>query len=287
MEDRNYKVYMHTAPNDKKYIGITKLELEVRCRNGRGYKNNKHFYNAINKYGWNNIKHEVLFDNLTKEEACLLEQCYIALYDTTNSKYGFNNTTGGEHYTPTEEAKRRNSEAHKGKCVGEKNGMFGKHHSEETRKKMSEQRSGENHPWYGRKHTEESKEKNRIAHIGKKQSEETRNKKSKASKKAWADPNSKLNSPEYKLEKSIRMKEVMSRPEVRKKNSESHKGKKFSEETRKKMSENSGRSRKVRCIELNKPFNCIADAKKWLGKGDIGNALRKGHKAGGYHWEYV
>ena len=46
-------------------------------------------------------------------------------------------------------------------------------------------------------------------------------------------------------------------------------------------------SRPVICVELNKTFECILQAKKWLGKGDIKNALRTGQKAGGYHWLYI
>lgn len=65
MEDRIYKVYMHTLPNGKKYVGITKRNVNERWKNGNGYKNNCRFYNAIRKYGWDNITHEILFDNLT------------------------------------------------------------------------------------------------------------------------------------------------------------------------------------------------------------------------------
>lgn len=92
-----YKVYVHINKiNGKRYYGITCQNINERWRNGKGYKNHKnskkdtYFYNAINKYGWDNFTHEVLFDNLSKEEACLLEQCYISLYDTTNRNKGYN-----------------------------------------------------------------------------------------------------------------------------------------------------------------------------------------------------
>lgn len=98
MEERNYKVYMHTLPNGKKYVGITKQELNNRWQNGRGYeKHNKRFYNAILKYGWENIKHEVLFENLTQEEAFKLEIELIALNESNNPNYGYNQTEGGEN----------------------------------------------------------------------------------------------------------------------------------------------------------------------------------------------
>ena len=42
--------------------------------NGRNYKSSPHFYSAIQKYGWDNFEHNILFTNLTKEEACLKEE---------------------------------------------------------------------------------------------------------------------------------------------------------------------------------------------------------------------
>ena len=59
---------MHTFPNGKRYIGITKQELNARFDNGNGYKNNP-MKRAIKKYKWENVKHDLLFDNLTKEQA--------------------------------------------------------------------------------------------------------------------------------------------------------------------------------------------------------------------------
>ena len=44
-------LYMHICPNGKKYVGITIQEPNQRWRDGKGYYKNKHFYNAILKYG--------------------------------------------------------------------------------------------------------------------------------------------------------------------------------------------------------------------------------------------
>lgn len=97
-----YKVYKHTLPketsgrdNDKIYIGITCQKPEHRWRNGDGYNYNPHFYNAIKKYGWENFKHEILFVNLSKEEAEQKEIELIAFYDSTNAELGFNIQSGG------------------------------------------------------------------------------------------------------------------------------------------------------------------------------------------------
>ena len=40
-EKTNYKVYVHIAPNGKRYYGITKKKVERRWRNGKGYEGNK------------------------------------------------------------------------------------------------------------------------------------------------------------------------------------------------------------------------------------------------------
>ena len=68
-------VYKHTFPNGKVYIGITsKKKPNQRWESGIGYsKNQIVMYNAIQKYGWDNIKHEILFENLSKDDACKKE----------------------------------------------------------------------------------------------------------------------------------------------------------------------------------------------------------------------
>ena len=84
----------------------------------------------------------------------------------------------GKHHT--EESKKKMSESHKGQIPPIK----GKHHTEESKKKMSESLkglfSGEKHPMFGKHHTEESKKKISEKQKGKKLSEETRRKMSKA-----------------------------------------------------------------------------------------------------------
>ena len=63
----NYTVYMHISPSGKKYIGITGQSIERRWGNGTGYKNCISFNRAIEKYGWNNIKHIILYSGLSKK----------------------------------------------------------------------------------------------------------------------------------------------------------------------------------------------------------------------------
>lgn len=93
----DYKVYKHTnLINDKVYIGITKQEPKRRWQNGFGYVDNDYFYKAIIKYGWNGFKHEILFDNLTKEQAQQKEIELIRKFQSNNRKFGYNLSKGGE-----------------------------------------------------------------------------------------------------------------------------------------------------------------------------------------------
>lgn len=91
-----YTVYKHTTPNNKVYIGITKRPLEVRWNYGRGYIKQEAFFNAILKYGWDNIKHDILFTGLSEKEAKNKEKALIKKYKSNNPKYGYNRTIGGD-----------------------------------------------------------------------------------------------------------------------------------------------------------------------------------------------
>ena len=137
-----FTVYKHTAPNGKVYIGITSKNVKTRWCNGKGYPNNKHFSNAIAKYGWNNFTHEILFTELTKAEACKIEIDLIASHKSNDSRYGYNRGSGGEFALEgvprTKEWGKRISESR----LGEKHHFFGKKHNEDTRKKMSESNKG-------------------------------------------------------------------------------------------------------------------------------------------------
>jgi len=63
-------------------------------------------------------------------------------------------------YIRTEEHKKHQSNAMRGKPSGMKN----KHHSNETKKNMSLNRCGVKHPRYGKRHTKETKEKISKSH---------------------------------------------------------------------------------------------------------------------------
>ena len=91
-----YTVYMHTDPDGKKYIGITKRDVKDRWNNGFGYASNKdlRFFDAIRKFGWDNIKHEIIASDLSKEKAIETEAELIPKYKTTNPEFGYNIADG-------------------------------------------------------------------------------------------------------------------------------------------------------------------------------------------------
>lgn len=96
MTERNYIVYLHYFPNKKRYIGITCQGTKNRWRHdGTGYKG-QIVKRAIDKYGWNNILHFILYKDLTEEEAKAKEIELIAKYKSDDKRYGYNITAGGD-----------------------------------------------------------------------------------------------------------------------------------------------------------------------------------------------
>lgn len=78
---REWCIYKHTLiGTDLCYIGQTN-DIKTRWKPS-AYKTCTKFYNAINKYGWNNFKHEILKDNLTIDEANEWEEYYIKAYNS-------------------------------------------------------------------------------------------------------------------------------------------------------------------------------------------------------------
>ena len=161
--DRNYKVYVHIHKvNGKRYYGITCQKVNRRWRNGKRYSYNQHFWNAINKYGWDNFEHIVIARGLTKDEAKWVKIELIREWDTTNPEYGYN--VGYKSKIVSKEARKKISESSKGKS-----------RSEEAKKKMSEAKEGTTHTEEVRKKMSEDREGHEVT-------EETREKISKSNK---------------------------------------------------------------------------------------------------------
>ena len=91
-----YSVYIHEAPNGKRYVGITSQRLADRWGHGAPYKKNKHLYSAIVKYGWDAFSHIVVATNLLYQDACEIERRLIAALKTNQREYGYNKSIGGE-----------------------------------------------------------------------------------------------------------------------------------------------------------------------------------------------
>lgn len=130
---------MHTSPSMKRYIGITSRHPIKRWKkDGSGYKDQPHFWNAIQKYGWDNFKHEIILQVNTLEDACNIEKYLIKHYKTYDRKYGYNLTLGGEGRLLTNEQKKNLSTQRQGpNACG-----YGYFPSEETKQKMSEAAKG-------------------------------------------------------------------------------------------------------------------------------------------------
>lgn len=114
----NWTVYRHISPSGKVYVGITSRATKKRWAYGYGYKNSTMFKSAILKYGWNNIKHEVLFTGLTEERAKKLEIDLIRHYKNLGISY--NITDGGDghlgcSWCPSIELRKKWSEQRKGR----------------------------------------------------------------------------------------------------------------------------------------------------------------------------
>lgn len=183
-DERKWCVYMHTnLINHKVYIGITSREPEKRWgKNGNEYtvKNHPAFGRAIQKYGWDNFSHDVLFENLSKQDACQKEIELIKEYKSNCTRYkdpsfGYNMSDGGN--------------------VGSSGYVW----SEESKKKLSDTLRGmvKNEEWClhlsqaltGKKATNETREKLKESHLGKIPSSKTREKMSK-SRTGYKNPRS-------------------------------------------------------------------------------------------------
>ena len=124
-----YCVYKHTFPNEKVYIGVTGQNPLKRWANGYGYKKQPVLFRAICKYGWDNIKHEIVFSELTRKQAVEKEIELIALHKSNQKEFGYNRDCGGS--IPTEEMKKHLSEVNTGYV-----------HTDESKRKMSVSQKG-------------------------------------------------------------------------------------------------------------------------------------------------
>ena len=187
--ERKFIIYKHTSPSGKVYIGQTCTATWARWRRGKGYKRCTKFWNAIQKYGWDNFEHEIIYNNLSQDEANALEEMLIAQYMKEgvayNTKPGGNNHAG---WVMDDKMKLKISKANKGKKRtdeqklrmsisakkrplsegfikhwseqrGKPSPMAGKHHTEKTKRRISESLKSDNNSWRGQHHSKETIQK--------------------------------------------------------------------------------------------------------------------------------
>ena len=152
----NISIYRHIFPNGKVYIGQTCQKPEYRWNNGNGYKTSPFIFNAINKYGWDNIEHQILFSNLDQLNADIIEEDLIYYYKQIGKSYNLaNGGSVNRGWKMSEEAKEKLRIINTGRTLsdeakekirlsklGEKNPNYGKSPSKETREKISKAGKG-------------------------------------------------------------------------------------------------------------------------------------------------
>lgn len=183
-------VYMTTnLINGKKYIGRDSKNNPKYLGSGPGIKK------ALSKYGELNFEKVILEVCKSKYHLIEREEYWLNYYDAGNNPmfYNMNNfSTGGSLFSGRKHTKLSRQKMSESR-MGERNHMWGRHFSDEHRKKISEGnagkmageksywfgKKGEEHPTYGRKHTEDEKRRIGLKHKGKIVKEESKQKSSK------------------------------------------------------------------------------------------------------------
>ena len=150
--------------NDNIYVGVHKTKDLDDGYFGSGKILNR----AIQKHGKDNFKKDIisLFDTYKEAleyEKNIVNEEFVARKDTYNIKLG--GLGGFDYINSTKEVAEKRSKT----MLGSNNHFYGKHHTDETRKTLSEKSSVQ---WKGVPKTEEHKQKIAASNTGKKFSEE-------------------------------------------------------------------------------------------------------------------
>jgi hypothetical protein len=119
-----------------------------------------------------NLKRDIVFFCETQEELLKKEEEYISKYINDPKCMNFNEKSVGFSSINNPNKLLKGSKILSDRVRGEKNGMYGKKHTEEFKEHLRKMNSGKNGNFYGKKHTEEAKQKIRQKKIGKKFSPE-------------------------------------------------------------------------------------------------------------------
>lgn len=179
MENNRYsseqicKVYkLINTINGKIYIGQTWADnVEDRMgKDGSFYKNSPYLYSAIQKYGSQNFKYEILFQSVNQQEIDEIETYYIGFLRSQDNKVGYNLRDGGYGGKHSDETKDKISKELTGRILPEETllkmseSMKGKNTNPRTEEfkqavseKMKEWHENNDHPLLGISRTEEQK----------------------------------------------------------------------------------------------------------------------------------
>jgi group I intron endonuclease len=277
----NGKIYIgQSNGNNKSYLGSGVVML-----------------NAIKKYGKDNFKKEILEECLTQKELDDKERFWISFYKSNQNEIGYNLMDGGNSGTlHSEETKIKMSDSHK----GNKNFFFGKKHTDQTKKILSEKtkerlKNKENHPLYGRKFSNETKQKISNTRIKNRKIGIDNPRYGKSTYDAWFEKYGKEIADKKFIEFKEKMKIInnnIKRNILPKYGTDNpFFGRKHSDETKLKLSNShKGNGKKVIQMDLNnnfiKEWNSVTEIKEKLGinAGRVCRGERK--KSGGYLWKF-
>ena len=202
---KSFKIYKYTnLITGMSYIGQTCRSLNIRAgRNMTGYRDSVKFWEAIQHYGTDCWRDEILWDGLTIDEANIYEQVEIRDNETLYP-YGYNMESGGNNNKSLSDSTRQ-------KISKSLKTYFSD--NPDAREAMSERAKGF-------KHTEESNHK-----------------KSVAMKNHWSSPDRRREQSERFKGRKYSDESIYKMSEAKKGEKNSQYGKKHSEETRRKMSE--------------------------------------------------
>ena len=95
---KTYHIYrlINTADGNKSYIGLTSQKDPSKRWNKCQYRG-RLIKMAIEKFGWENFKHEILAETTHIHAANKLEQDFIKQFDTLNPDHGYNSQKGGTY----------------------------------------------------------------------------------------------------------------------------------------------------------------------------------------------
>ena len=141
-------IYKWTSPSGKYYIGQA-VNLKRRYNDflnfNRTYTSKgSAIDNAREKYNTSNSWNYEVIEYCEADKLDELEVKYIAEYDSHNSRIGYNSTLGGDGTKGVSWGTENQKKALKNRRTykGSENPNYGKHHTEEARRKISEARKG-------------------------------------------------------------------------------------------------------------------------------------------------